>query len=445
MLFLFISIPTAKAAWLTNWSYRKSHVIIGVPGSGTNYPINVTCYYGSGTDANRSVYLDSKCNEDFGDVRFTDDDQTTQLDYWVQEKTNSSSALIWVEIQDNLNANATIYIYYGNLVATYPYGNDQAEMDATFSFADHFYGSALNSTKWKLNNSPTIVVSGSKVNVTSSSNAWRSIVANQTMFGAYNYSFIARAALNLNYYSQIGMGEPQTNQYFGGVDDYFGFYWLTTNREWAVTYNDAVVSGYDINGDANYHKYAATWKTGICKFYVDDVFKTNRTSSVPNEASCPIMAVYGTSSKVSCDYMFVYKWILNGPVNAEWGIEEGFGYTVSFYFTDGGIIRRNNVTLANGTQLFYSNNTVVEFELAAIVEGNLTYGFDNYTWNGNYNYSNPHDFNLTVLGNVTVWSYFVELEEGGVIPSSILFVGIVFLALIVGIPVFFAWERDRRR
>ncbi|MEM3697109.1 MAG: hypothetical protein QXQ94_06380, partial [Candidatus Bathyarchaeia archaeon] len=77
--------------WLSGWSYRKSHVINSASGAGTNYQVRVKAHYGSGTDNGENVYLNSHCRTDFGDVRFTDDDGETVLDYWMESKTVNSS------------------------------------------------------------------------------------------------------------------------------------------------------------------------------------------------------------------------------------------------------------------------------------------------------------------------------------------------------------------
>jgi len=101
--------------WLTGWTYRKSHVINSASGAGTNYQVKIKAHYGSGTDSGEDVYLNGKCRTDFGDIRFTDDDGETELDYWMEEKVDSDYAVFWIEIADDLSSsNATIYIYYGN-------------------------------------------------------------------------------------------------------------------------------------------------------------------------------------------------------------------------------------------------------------------------------------------------------------------------------------------
>lgn len=69
-------------AWLTGWSYRKSHVINPATGAGALYQKRIVTYFGSGVDSGENVYLNEKCRTDFGDIRFTKSDGATELDYW---------------------------------------------------------------------------------------------------------------------------------------------------------------------------------------------------------------------------------------------------------------------------------------------------------------------------------------------------------------------------
>jgi hypothetical protein len=95
--------------WLTGWSYRKSHVINAAKDAGTNYQIKITVHYGSGTDTSGDVYLNGKCRTDFGDIRFTDDDGITLLDYWI-ENSMTKDARITKPIQANwIASDRTVY------------------------------------------------------------------------------------------------------------------------------------------------------------------------------------------------------------------------------------------------------------------------------------------------------------------------------------------------
>jgi hypothetical protein len=93
-----IFYPPVKV-WLENWLYRVSHDIYGsIVGTQENYPIMIKCWYGSGTNNGKNVFLNGKCRTDFGDVRFTDSDGTTLLDYYIYEKVDGSYAVFYVKV-----------------------------------------------------------------------------------------------------------------------------------------------------------------------------------------------------------------------------------------------------------------------------------------------------------------------------------------------------------
>jgi len=102
--------------WLSaDWSYRKSHVINAATGAGTLYPKQITVHFGSGADNDDDVYCNSHCKADFGDIRFTDNNGTTLLDYYMGSYESGTSALFWVKIADSLETDPqTIYVYYDN-------------------------------------------------------------------------------------------------------------------------------------------------------------------------------------------------------------------------------------------------------------------------------------------------------------------------------------------
>ncbi|NWF96781.1 MAG: DUF2341 domain-containing protein [Candidatus Thorarchaeota archaeon] len=125
-----------EAKMLSSWQYRKSHLIIHGSGSGeavVNYPVRIVVNYGSGTDSGENVYLNSRAQTDFDDIRFTDADGYTLLDHWRQSYTESSRAVFWVEIKGSLDRDRTIYIYYGN-----PSAVSASTGSSVFDFFDDF-------------------------------------------------------------------------------------------------------------------------------------------------------------------------------------------------------------------------------------------------------------------------------------------------------------------
>ena len=77
---------------------------------------------------------------DFADIRFYDATAHRELQYWIKQKTNSTSATVWLMT----GANPAIYLYYGNPAAT-----DGSSTDALFTEVyDEFQGTVVNSQKW---------------------------------------------------------------------------------------------------------------------------------------------------------------------------------------------------------------------------------------------------------------------------------------------------------
>jgi hypothetical protein len=67
----------------------------------------------------QSLISAGKMRSDGGDIRFTDSDETTLLNYWVESGINTSSTKIWVKVPSiPASSSKTIYVYYGNPSAT---------------------------------------------------------------------------------------------------------------------------------------------------------------------------------------------------------------------------------------------------------------------------------------------------------------------------------------
>jgi len=138
--------------WLTGFQYRKSHNIQGSSGgSQTNYQVKIKVHREDGSDSGGDVYVGTKCQSDFDDIRFTKTDGKTELDYY-REKIDGNVATFWVEV-DSIPAspnNATIYIYYGNsTVSTTSSGDD------TFLLFDNFEDGSIDGSKWDTFGSPS--------------------------------------------------------------------------------------------------------------------------------------------------------------------------------------------------------------------------------------------------------------------------------------------------
>ncbi|MFW9837045.1 MAG: DUF2341 domain-containing protein [Candidatus Thorarchaeota archaeon] len=141
------SVPASD--WLAGWNYRRSHQIIGATGAGENYQIEIIVHYGYGTSFGQDVYCNGWCQSDFDDIRFTEDDGYSLLDYWTENVDDYNVSTFWVEVSEDLNFNTTIYMYYGNSGVT-----TRSNGAATFIFFDDFESTSLGSdpdpNKWWL-------------------------------------------------------------------------------------------------------------------------------------------------------------------------------------------------------------------------------------------------------------------------------------------------------
>lgn len=134
VLFLFVPHIAQSVSWHDGYSSRKSITISNPTGSAqTNYQIQVLLHQGVGTDSGSDVYLDGNVQTDFDDIRFTLDDGTSVLDYWV-ESISGNVATVWVEVSSlQASGNTKVYIYYGNSGA-----ESQSNVETTFAFYDNF-------------------------------------------------------------------------------------------------------------------------------------------------------------------------------------------------------------------------------------------------------------------------------------------------------------------
>jgi len=93
---------------LGGWNYRKP-ITVSNPGSElTNYQVLITLNTASLISA-------GKMRSDCGDLRFTDSDGSTLLNYWLESGCNTNSTRVWIKVPSiPANSIKTIYFYYGN-------------------------------------------------------------------------------------------------------------------------------------------------------------------------------------------------------------------------------------------------------------------------------------------------------------------------------------------
>lgn len=138
--------------WNMSWIYRKQ---VTIQNPSLNYQMKITIGYDSHASS-VDVHLEGKCKTDFSDVRFVNKNNTAELSYWVENKTNGDKALIWVKT----NGEDALNIYYGNSAAT-----SHSNGNTTFLFFDDFLGTNLGS-KWTVSaNSYSVSNSILRINI----------------------------------------------------------------------------------------------------------------------------------------------------------------------------------------------------------------------------------------------------------------------------------------
>lgn len=134
-IFLFILPLVARSGvWHDNYALRKAVFVQNPNGSVlTNYQVQLRLHQIDGVDSGSDIYLGGHILANFNDIRFTTDDGTTLLDYWI-ESTSGSTATVWVEAS-LLQASSTtkIYLYYDN-----PSASSASNPEAVFPFYDDF-------------------------------------------------------------------------------------------------------------------------------------------------------------------------------------------------------------------------------------------------------------------------------------------------------------------
>lgn len=136
---LLTPLNTTTAWYDTSWNRRKAITLGGITGAGPNYQIHLDIEYGSGTDSGNTVYMNTFGQTDFDDVRFTDNDGETLLDYYIEEYTASGDATFWVEVHDALDEDVVIYMYYQNSAVS-----DVSNGPNTFIHFDDFENDNFN-------------------------------------------------------------------------------------------------------------------------------------------------------------------------------------------------------------------------------------------------------------------------------------------------------------
>lgn len=305
---------------LAGYNYRKS-ITIGHSDDGaqTNYQLMLTIHRTAGADSGADVYVGTKCLSNYNDIRFTQSDGDTLLDYWI-ETSDANTATVWIEF-NSIPASpgtATFYIYYGNSGASVV-----SNITDTFIWGDDFSTAWNNPVKWTGDTAKGSVSGGI---MTYDSFDVPSSISGNIFSPTSTVALRTRASIGSAYRAAIGMADAGMTKWgfiFEAGSD--------VTPQQLYTYN---------NGNAN--RLSSNWTRDAYKIF-DIYFRANinnrmlengveLTSSpmtlyLPNDAlSAQIYAdrasdLYGFG-KILVDWILLRNWTLNEPTWDAWGAEQ---------------------------------------------------------------------------------------------------------------------------
>jgi hypothetical protein len=126
------TVPFQVDALVSGWTYRRPITVSNTGGALTDYQVLVSL-------DTASLISAGKMRSDCGDIRFTDSDRISLLNYWIESPCNSASTKIWVKVPSiPASSSKAIYVYYGNPSAT-----SASNGSATFDWFDDFSSNTL--------------------------------------------------------------------------------------------------------------------------------------------------------------------------------------------------------------------------------------------------------------------------------------------------------------
>jgi hypothetical protein len=309
------------------WSYRKIHTIHGSQGAGANYQVRFVVHSDYGDDSGEHVYCDGNCRQDFADIRFIAMDREN-LNHWIESIDYSTNqAVFWVRIEDDLDSDQQIYIYYGNDQAS-----SESNGEATFLFFDDFEDQDFN--EWDTTDAGSwttvsnVVKRGSYAAYCAGGAPQRTLQAllNDVPHGVMLHVW-ARAASTSTYAGWPCWGRGTTN---GGTKGFYSLslyssrirYYQGSYTGWPQNYGYSANTWYELELglNPNTDKQRA-WKDGL---YMGEIGLKATDGSSTYESLERLLLTAGSHSgkNIWADDYYIRKWIESEPSHGAWGEEQ---------------------------------------------------------------------------------------------------------------------------
>lgn len=297
-------------------------IIVTSAAEKTNYQVPLTIAY------------DLDMQSDFDDLRFTASNKTTLIDYWIESKTDSTTAKVWVEIPFLANGDTTIYMYYGNNSAV-----SLSNGENTFDFFDDFSGASVNTDKWtNSGNSGEATVSDGTLNMYAQGYAgsayYHYLTSKYTLPTSTPVVVEARVCDVPQGSSRTGIniGLPGRSNYnWYGSSQYGATFQGATNSgaPTARAFADTAVVGGDGSSFANYlNLKVASYGdlNSTADYYINDVsVATGKTISF---STYPYIELYvstwdaGSVNRIYVDWVLLRKYMASEPTIGTFGEED---------------------------------------------------------------------------------------------------------------------------
>lgn len=281
---------------LSQWNYRRQHSITCSTAL-DNYCVKIKIRRESGTSSGDTIYVGTGCREDYGDVRFVDSDNSTELSYWLE--TNAGTyAEFWVKVP-SITTTSYIYIYYGNSSAT-----TTSDGAATFPFFEDFASGTLDTTtKWTVERGQAYSITGGVITVTGSNDMMEYIRSQDVFPSNYIVHFYAKFS-NTSGASSFGFTVTPTETR-AVVSNTSGSRCLTN------------VSGNETDGstiDTNWHdvEIIRNGTTSVI-FKIDGTTVHTSTTRVPTGDLNVALRQYATGSNQQHDKIYVRQYSATEP------------------------------------------------------------------------------------------------------------------------------------
>lgn len=324
--------------WLAGWGFRKILYITGsTAGAVTDYQLKLNVHKSAGTDTITDVYLETNVRDDFGDIRFTESDGTTILDYWIESYISGTSAIIWIKVSAIPASpnTTTIYIYYNN-----PSETTTSSGTNTFMFFDDFtVDSSANYTIFNVNtgnNATKTWDAGGFLKIASINPTWHKVLYNA---GSFDKNISISAKIRIDNYGEdtnhngkdcCVIVRTTLDGAYPGTGNAGGFDSRPVSSpqiriKWSVDGTDTIVAQAYTTG-VWYLLSLTAYETEL-RFYLDNVLKIS--STYPTVPATGYIGLIIYEADVSLDDLRIRKFVSPEPQFASIGTTTTLGKILS--------------------------------------------------------------------------------------------------------------------